>query len=68
MDKRLEEKLETQGGDISVIEEKIDLALELLGKIGDTLAADDGGLSVDEIGEWKQRCRARAAARRSRRR
>ena len=59
MDKRVEEKLE-------FIEGKVDSALELLVLISEGMIEGEQ-LATDDVEAWKQRCRARALARRERR-
>lgn len=67
MDKRLEEKLGEQREELATLDDKMDLALEILLKMAD---GETGGVELvqDDIEGWKQRCRARAAERRRRRR
>jgi len=52
---------------VEAIEDKVDLALELLEKMANGMLEGEE-LIADDIEAWKQRCRARAAARRGRRR
>lgn len=60
MDTRLQEHLDG-------IEAKVDLVLEGIGKLADGMLEGEE-LAIDDIESWKQRCRARAAARSGRRR
>ncbi len=55
-----------QKGDLRAIEDKIDFVLELLGKMADGMVEGEV-LASDDVHDWKQRCRARSAARRERR-
>jgi hypothetical protein len=60
-------RMREQAGSIDAIEDKVDLALEILEKISMGMV-EGSELAADDIEDWKQRCRARAAARRGRRR
>lgn len=67
MDKRLEEVLAEHKQDSAELHQKVDSALELLVKMAESMVEGEQ-LATDDIEEWKQRCRQRAAARRARRR
>lgn len=60
-------RLSEQAGNLSAIEDKVDAALEILEKMAEGMT-EGTVLESNDIESWKQRCRARAAARSSRRR
>lgn len=67
MDKRLEETLGEQREELATLDDKIDLALEILVKMAE---GEVGSIELrqDDIEGWKQRCRVRAADKKRRRR